>query len=160
MIPPSEFYDSMAPKKEIAKNRMLRYVFKQSSSKINIGAHSAYDLCYDKFTNMKYSEYELLAKKAEEPFKNKTLKQLEDAFWLNMAKRNKREDNNPAFVPKYAPDQENISLFPDSCVHWNLNKFSAAESIIHSVCYLNPILSLFCFWTFSPIQIFFLFFLI
>lgn len=54
-------------------------------------------------------------------WKKKDLNELEDAFWASFSSKKP--------MP-YGIDNE-ISLFPDCCTTWNLNKFTPQESPIH-----------------------------
>lgn len=122
---------------------MLTKIVQQVSTKIPFGQSAVYDLWYETFTKMQFSEYEKRANEAELFAKGMSIKQREDAYWANLSKRASTE--KPEFVPDYAIDNE-LSLFTDDYTHWNLNKFTGSDSIIHLVC-----LSLF-FLTFSLVD--------
>lgn len=119
--------------KKVPKDEKLTTIVDQKSTKITLGQSAVYDLWYDSFTEMKFSDYEKLAMAAEKSYVGMSQKQREDAYWQNISKR--ALNKMPKFVPIYAIDND-ISLFPDSYTHWNLNKFTGQESIIHMVCIL------------------------
>lgn len=129
VIPPIEFRRMKS--REVPKNEILKNIVHRNSTKITLGESAAYDLWYESYSKMKFGKYEEMAKKAETRYTGMSVKQREDAYWANISKR----DNNKKtkLIPVYAIDN-NISLFPETFTHWNLSKFTCAESIIHMVC--------------------------
>lgn len=120
--------------KEVTENEMLLKIVEQMSTKIAIGQSAAYDLWYENYSKMKFSEYAKNANEAEQFLEGMTAKEREDEFWANMSKR--ANTAQPKFIPEYAIDNE-LSLFPDCYTYWNLSKFTGSESIIHMVCILQ-----------------------
>lgn len=68
VIPPIEFRQLVS--KKVPKDEKLNTVVQQKSTKINLRQSEVYDLWYEDFTKMKFSDYEKLAMEA----KNRMLK--------------------------------------------------------------------------------------
>lgn len=119
---------------------MLERVKKQYAVKFpsNSPKSSAYNLNFDKPTGKTYLEFK--KKAIEQTIKAKTagntLEQMEDLHWENLT-------STEAAPSDYAIDNP-VTLFPEDYEHWNLNKFTGNESLIHDVC----IYRLFCYYFF------------
>lgn len=119
--------------KSLPDSFILKTVVTQFRDEIAASPSSAFNLNFETSEKMTYAEYVRMAMEIEAPFKKMTIAQIEDRFWQNADEVAK---GTAKFVPKYAIDNE-VSLFPDTCPIWDLNKFSAKESLIHGVFFLH-----------------------
>lgn len=94
-------------------------------------SQGAYLMSYDEETvkTMTYSEFSKTATSFEAKFasENETAAETENSYWQYIKGRKTRMDK-----PIYGIDNP-ISLFPESCDVWNMNKLSQNDSLIHSI---------------------------
>lgn len=71
---------------------------------------------------MKFRDFEANAKRQMNNIDLKSVSDWEDKFWASLS----GEEVHP-----YGIDNP-VSLFPETCKYWNLNKFTSLESLIHN----------------------------
>lgn len=112
IIPPPEF----KPETKEIPNDMSVNVFSQNFEKIG----RCYNISYMEEEKMNYSDF--VAEEATADSGSDTDSAIEDSFWKSLSRSKE--------CKKYSLDNH-MSLFSDSCKYWNLNKFTAEDSLIH-----------------------------
>lgn len=80
------------------------------------------NLNYENQTTMTYADFNAIAKQEDKKLGSKSISELEDTFWATV--------HQPGSAKQYSIDN-NTSLFSKKCKFWNLNQFTASESLIH-----------------------------
>lgn len=70
---------------------------------------------------MTFGEFGNNIKRETEEYNSETLARYEDEFWESL----NSEEERPYAI------ENDISLFAQQCKHWNLNRFTSKESLIH-----------------------------
>lgn len=96
--------------------------------------NGGYELSNNKVGNVTYKEYKMEA--TEKGHHLESISEIEDAFWQNILKSK-----------TYSFENE-ISLFGDDVVIWNLGKFTNRESNIHASPYQAKVSI--CYFIFVP----------
>lgn len=97
------------------------------TQKTAIASNGVYLLSFDKKLNktMTYKQFAAKTAEMENQFEvNETDIDAENIFWESV--------KDPNTNPIYGIDNP-ISLFPDSCDTWNMNKLSGKDTLIHSM---------------------------
>lgn len=109
---------------EIADDYVLQRCVPMSVSKLS--RKSGYRLTFDEEYKMTLKEYKELALSRNE-VQNNDCHSAETQFWDHL----KKSTQTTKSTSVYAMDN-NISRFPEEFQFWNLNKLTAAQSIIHN----------------------------
>lgn len=114
VIPPLEY---TVKSKSLPKGYILRDVVRQKTKKNS----NSFEISYENKTTMALKDFEVEAMKNTHGLNLKNVSEYEDAFWSSLGGEEEH---------LYGIDN-NISLFNKCCKHWNLNRFSSTESLIH-----------------------------
>lgn len=107
-------------------NTVFPYVVKQSVEKINPNGANAFELSYENANSMLYKEF--IAQTVLDEHSTVGVAELEDLAWATL------EQGNGGSI--YSMNNS-MSLFADSRQWLNLNKFTRAESLIHSIIWIK-----------------------
>lgn len=121
IIPPKSFNSGF---KELPRDYHLSSIIKRNRVTLKSGRDIAYEVAFDERDQMSFGEYydQLKKKEIENKLSIEKIKEIEDLTWEAV-----RKDE----INKYSSDH-NQSLFSDSCTFGNLNKFTMAESFLHT----------------------------
>lgn len=119
---PYEGFDSGF--REIPQDFKLNSIIKRKRSHVSSGRDYAYEVAFVDRNHDTFGNYynQLKKKEIEDKLSPKEIKKIENSTW-KAVKNNK--------INNYSSDQ-NTSLFADSCEFGNLNKFTIAESFLHT----------------------------
>lgn len=121
VIPPKGFDSGF---RGIPRDFKLNSIIKRKSVFLYSGKDYAYEVAFENRDQKTFGKYydRLKKKEIKDKLSVKEIKKIEDSTWK--AIRNNR-------INSYSSDQ-NKSLFSDSCQYGNLNKFTMAESFLHT----------------------------
>lgn len=116
IIPPPEFSAGTTP---LSKDFLVN-VSQQTIKKLD----NYFEVTYDNKKKITYGEFNTKASKLDEDINitGKTDSDIENEFWDSLRRSRKT---------KLYSIENAISLFPKKCLLWNLNGFTAKESLIH-----------------------------